>query len=370
MQISKQQFNKLSKADKAMLMSQGAKKASAGKGKKKVSRPNTGNRLGRGQDNLLPGVAIGVASSYAKGVKATKPRIQYSSTGRECRVVHKEFITNVVGSVNFTTPIQVQLNPGLVGSFPWLSNIANNFEQYRVNALRFCYMTRTGTSVPGSVLMYPDYDAADSAPLTEQIASAYAEIVEDAPWKDNMCILRPAGMHALGPRKFIRNSAVAASDIKTYDVGTFYLSTVDGTAVPWGKVWIEYDISFYEPQLNPQGSFIASSLQGTAGTAASLVSAGFQSAGPLISGLAGNVISLQNLIIGAEYSLTAGATASVTNCTFSSPVGLTLKNTFTMNSLMGATYIATASVGSVTATLGGNVTNPLIVIAQIAIGVL
>jgi len=264
------------------------------------------------------------------------------------------------------------LNPGLAGTFPWLSNIANNFEQYRVNRMKFCYLTRTGTNVPGSVLMAPDYDAADAAPVTEQAMSNYAEVVEDAPWKDICCVLRPSGMHALGPKKFVRSGTVPSTDIKTYDVGTFILATTDGTGVNWGKVWVEYDIEFFEPQLsNINGS--SSTVQGTTGTAASFVSSANPAiAGPLISGIAGNVVSFQNMIVGAEYYVSAGNTAGAgATIAWSALTNLALKNLLDINAgTTSFTAIATATTGSVTATWGANATNPILVATQIPTGTL
>jgi hypothetical protein len=286
-------------------------------------------------------------------------------------VIHKEFIQNVTGTTNFTVALFLALNPGLAGTFPWLSNIANNFEQYRVRMMRFCYLTRTGTNVPGSVIMAPDYDASDASPVSEQILSNYAEVVEDAPWKDICCSLRAAGMHALGPKKFVRNGLVPGQDLKTTDVGSLILATVDGTAVNWGKLWVEYDVEFYEPQLNPTGSSLASSAQGTAGTAASVISVGTATAGPLISGIAGNVVSFQNLTPGGEYFIYAGATAQPGTYADSAAVGLTLKNSLQSNgALSGQTYIATANNASLTMTWSGNVTNPYILIAAVPIGTL
>jgi len=310
-----------------------------------------------------------VAAAYSAPIKNNRPRISYGENGRSCRVQHKEFIQNVSGTTNFTVALFLALNPGLAGTFPWLSNIANNFEQYRVRMMRFCYLTRTGTNIPGSVLMAPDYDASDVQPVSEQIMSNYAEIVEDAPWKDICCLLRPSGMHALGPKKFVRNGLVPGQDLKTTDVGTFILATVDGTNVNWGKLWVEYDVEFFEPQLNPNGSSLASTLQGTAGSAAAVITTGQAISGALISGQVGNVVSLQNLVVGGEYFIAGGGTTAATGVAYSALVGITLKNTFNENgNVVGLSFIATASVGSITITLGGAWTNPLFVVAPISIG--
>lgn len=323
-----------------------------------------------GRTTELGARSTSVASAYSTGVRSNKPQINYGLGGQSCRVRHKEFIQNISGTVLFTTPIALALNPGLAGSFPWLSNIANNFEQYRVSKMKFCYLTRTGTNVPGSVLMYPDYDAADTAPVAEQVASNYADIAEDAPWKDICCNLKPSAMHALGPKKFVRNGLVPNQDIKTTDVGTFFVSTVDGTAVNWGKLWVEYDVEFFTPQLNPSGGSLGTTAQGTNGTAAAFISAGLTIAGPLVSGIVGNVVSFQNMIPGGEYVFFV-STGGATTVTSSAAVGITLKTDMVTNSTsVGYTFIANANVGSVTLSLSGNSTNVFLLVSSISVGVL
>lgn len=342
-----------------------------GANKKTPKKPNGRPK----KSNMLSGEATAVGSAYAKGVRGNKPQIAYSKNGRECRVVHREFVANVTGSVAFETPIQLKLNPGLNTTFPWLANIANNFEQYRVNRLVAKYLTRTGTNVPGSILLYPDYDAADAAPVSEAVASNYSEVCEDAPWKDITCALRASGMHAIGPKKFVRAEALADNlDIKTYDVGTLFLSTVDGTTVSWGKLWIEYDISFFEPQLNPEGAFVflgGSIVGGTAGSmsaAAPLGTAAAKDAGSKGFTVSGQVmtftvtgtvaLSVQLIGTGITALLTAGGsglvdlgTATVINAAATSLIQL---RNFAV--VPGATLTFSATATTITAStvlLGG-----------------
>jgi len=153
------------------------------------------------------------------------------------------------------------LNPGMSSTFPWLSTQAQAWESYRFNKLRFCAYTRCATSVPGSLMLIPDYDAADAAPATEQIASSYEDVEEGVPWKDSCAVLKPAAMHALGPRKFIRQGALSANqDIKTYDAGSLFVGTTDGTAVNWSKLWVEYDVTLFTPQLPSGGAYVGTML--------------------------------------------------------------------------------------------------------------
>jgi hypothetical protein len=104
-------------------------------------------------------------------------------------------------------------------------------------------------------MLVPDYDAADSAPSSEQIASAYRDVIEEAPWVVEVtCTLDPTALMEPSNRKFVRTGTLASNlDIKTYDGGNLFVCTTDGTAVAWGKLWVEYDVEFFVPQLPAEG---------------------------------------------------------------------------------------------------------------------
>jgi hypothetical protein len=247
MQLSKDQFSKLSKRDQQMLMKAKPKSQNGQKRKnKQVTKPKArGNGGGKPQAS--------VAAAYASTNLGKAPKVTASRDS--CRVVHREFIANITGSVAYTLSQSLPVNPGLATTFPWLSVIAQAWEEYRFNKLKFCFYTRTGSNTPGSVLMSPDYDASDAAPSSEQVQSSYDETVEDAPWKDICCTLKKQLMSGPMKRHYIRNAALAANqDIKMYDIANFFVGTVDGTAVSWGKLWVEYDVEFYIPQLPPTGA--------------------------------------------------------------------------------------------------------------------
>lgn len=197
---------------------------------------------------------MSVAASYSTRVGGKAPAITMARDGTSCRIRHRELVGSVVGTTVFTVSNPFRLNPGLVASFPWLSTIANSWEQYKFHRLRMIYTTRTATSTPGNFIMAVDYDAADAAPANEQIICAYQDSTADAPWKDNCLEMRPPSLAGGQLRHFIRNAPLPANlDIKTYDCGNFWYATVDGSATGWGRLWIEYDVEFYVPQLPPAG---------------------------------------------------------------------------------------------------------------------
>jgi hypothetical protein len=235
----------------------GVNRARQANGKGNKSRPSSNAKLvtqssqnsGRQQST----VSVGVANSRQQ--KSARPKVVQSS--QHCRVNHRELIGSVEGSSGFTVEDSFALNPGIALSFPWLSGIARNWEQYKFNKLRYCYYPRTGTSTPGSFMMAPDYDAADVAPVSEQVASSYVDSVEDAPWKEIICHLKPDRLKGISPFKYVRTETLGANlDIKTYDSGNIHIITLDGTAVSWGKLWVEYDVEFKIPQIRPTGQLI------------------------------------------------------------------------------------------------------------------
>lgn len=257
---------------------------------------------------------VSAASAYATGQSSMAPNIVASRDS--ARIVHRELIGSVVGTAAFTAASSFALNPGLASSFPWLATQAQAWETYRFNKLRFCYYTRTGSSTPGSAMLVPDYDANDASPASEQIASSYEDVAEDAPWKDICCELRPSAMHSMGPKKFVRTGPVpAGTDVKTYDCGKFFLCTTDGTAVNWGKLWVEYDVSLYTPQLPAAGAGVIASqhLISLAPTTASNFAASVSTGSPLVT----TALDVMTFAIAGSYLITG--LAAGTTVTFNNP---------------------------------------------------
>jgi len=300
-----------------------------------------------------------VAAAYATGQKTGQAQI-YRNGVDSCRIVHRELIASITGSTAFTVAAALSLNPGLAATFPWLSNEAEGWEKYRFNKLRFCYYTRTGSNVPGSFMLAPDYDASDAAPVSEVAASAYEDTEEDAPWKDICCILRVDEMHGDMKEKFIRSGALPANqDVKTYDVGTMFACTVDGTAVSWGKLWVEYDVTLITPHVPPGGFSQTGTLSGAGGGLAAAPPFGAAPAalGSPILSCPALVLTMSNLVVGQEYGLALDLVGSaITVCTASATSGLTqvtgpyttVVNAAGTAAHIFATYTATATTGTVT----------------------
>jgi hypothetical protein len=78
----------------------------------------------------------------------------------------------------------------------------------------------------------------------------------------------------MGPRKYVRSGPLGPNlDIKTYDSGTLFVATVDGASgsPPWGKLWVEYDVTFSVPQVTNTGLNSYIHLTSTTPTSSSLI---------------------------------------------------------------------------------------------------
>jgi hypothetical protein len=201
-----------------------------------------------------PSMAAPVA--YSSPTLNTTPKV---TQGYKCsRIVHRELVTTISGNTTFGS-VAIPLNPGLPTSFPWLSSVAECYEQYTFKKLRFHYITRVATTYTGSVLLAPDYDALDAAPTTEVAMAMMSGAREDVPWRDQVIDLNLQDMFPLGPRKFVRSGPVSASsDLKTYDAGQLLVGLAGCTDTSnIGKLWVEYDIELFIPQ-NPNAFQISS----------------------------------------------------------------------------------------------------------------
>jgi hypothetical protein len=202
------------------------------------------------QDGRGMSQPMGAATSLSRRVQTMAPVITRGA--KSMRIHHRELIAaSVAGSTGFTVQNVFYLNPGLAATFPWLAPQAQQWQQYTVHGIRFIWVPIAPTSTAGDVYLVPDYDAADPTPTTETQAADNVDAVVDSCWQDIVCNLDPRGMMGLGPRRFVRPCAVAG-DVKTFDVGKFFLCTNNETGTTTiGKLFVEYDIEFFEPQNDP-----------------------------------------------------------------------------------------------------------------------
>lgn len=188
----------------------------------------------------------------------------FSSVGDETGAIcisHREYITDIYGP---TTAFNVQsyaLNPGLEGSFPWLSQLAANYEEYELIQCVYTYRSTTtdiGTTTTGqcgTVIMATNYNPcnppfSDKPSMMEYAHSMSCKTTESMDHGVECEDSKVAG----DSQKYIRTTTVVSNqDLKTYDHGLFQLAVANSPAgfqnQPIGELWVYYTVMLRKPRL-------------------------------------------------------------------------------------------------------------------------
>ncbi len=209
----------------------------------RAAKPPKGDK-GKGPMEEAPVAMMRISRTGVPDVSGSP----YVGDGR-IRVRHREYLADVAGSVAFAAT-GYAINPGLATSFPWLSNLAKNFESFLFRRLSFEFETQKSTATSGTVMLAIDFDAADAAPTTKTALMTYHNAVRSAAWAECQYRSDGADLRKFGVQRYIRTAALAANlDIKTYDVGNLYVATqgeADTTAI--GELYVVYDVELITPQ--------------------------------------------------------------------------------------------------------------------------
>jgi hypothetical protein len=186
---------------------------------------------------------------------------QFGANKHSTTISHKEYLGDVVGSSAFTKT-DYTINPGIFGTFPWLSKMAGLYTQYTIHGMIFEFKSTSATAIGstntalGTVIMATRYNTYNNE-FTSKIEMENHEF-------STSCKPADSCMHPIecAPDEtpylvhFVRSHALASGeDERLYDWGIFSIATVGmQAAATIGELWISYDITFSKPRLNP-GSY-------------------------------------------------------------------------------------------------------------------
>lgn len=211
------------------------------------------------------------SNSLMAGMTSNGVPMMHAASENGVRIKHREYLFDVGTSNNSPTIFDITalyLNPGESGTFPWLSQIAVNFEQYKIHGMVFEYKTLSvdgisSTNVAlGSVILATDYNPLHVPFTSKQQMENY---VYCSSGKPSVTILHPI---ECSPREtpietlYVRSAPVpTGADPRLYDWGIFQIATVGlpAPAAAIGELWISYDIEFFKPNVpvavNPDQTF-------------------------------------------------------------------------------------------------------------------
>lgn len=195
-------------------------------------------------------------SNSSKIVPSQKPKLaqksivnKVASGTNQLRLKHCEPVISIAGTSGFNVVYDEKIQPG---HFPWLGPIASSFETYKFNSLKFTYVPFCAADTNGSLALFWDPDSKDYAPsdLTTVIQNRYSALSNV--WTE--CVLKVNENGALNPvnRHYTRMwSTEEPYDSKTYDTGKLIIATNGVDTLPSiGIVFVEYDISLFDPQVS------------------------------------------------------------------------------------------------------------------------
>jgi len=198
-------------------------------------------------------------NSLMSSLMVNGPPSLQSTRARSFTFRHREYLADVItGATSAFSINSYPLNPGMPDTFPWLSTIAQNFEQYRIRGMVFEFkstsadaLNSTNTAL-GSVIMATDYNA-DSDTFESKAQMENHEFASSARQSCSM-------LHAIECKPsqtsiselYIRNETPpTGQDLRLYDLGRFSIATVgqQGASVNIGELWVTYEVELFKPMI-------------------------------------------------------------------------------------------------------------------------
>lgn len=211
-----------------------------------------GMYTGRGAYAANELVAGGVPSMSVNGVGDETEAIVISN---------REYITDVYGPSDSTfTNQSLTINPGLQQNFPWLSQIAANYDEYEFTKLIFMYKStidigNTNTAgQTGSLIMCCNYNASQPAFTSKDQMMQYHGAVAGKATDDMVMGVECDPAKTARIANYVRvNPVPYGEDPKTYDLGTFQYALNNCPFAMYniqlGELWVEYECVLRKPKL-------------------------------------------------------------------------------------------------------------------------
>lgn len=203
--------------------------------------------------------------SRSQKIDMGHPVPEFASKGHYTEVCHTEYIQDISSATSFTNTA-FNINPGLPSTFPWLSQLAQNFEEYRFEQLIFYFrstsanaLNSTNTAL-GVVIGATNYNATQAAFTTKSQMENYQFAKSASPSIDQIfpieCDVRENVLQHL----YIRSGSIPTNtDLRLYDLGLFQCAGVGSQAsAVVGELWCSYKIRLYKPSLSVLDSPIVS----------------------------------------------------------------------------------------------------------------
>nr|WRQ65428.1 structural protein [Tolivirales sp.] len=228
-----------------------------------VGMPSSGSAVGSGIGAALSkwlgsGDYQVSSNSMVSSMKASGSIPMMHKNDQTVVVRHKEFIGEIRSSIDFATRYSLELNPGVSSTFPWLSRIAGNYQEYRFKGIVFHYVPTSGSAVAstnnalGSVMMQTSYRATDTPPASKRELLNEYWSTETAPFETTCHPIECNPSENPFNVQYVRQKSVPVGDnLLMYDLGVTHIA-VSGQQVNdvvLGDLWVTYEVELKKPIL-------------------------------------------------------------------------------------------------------------------------
>jgi hypothetical protein len=187
-----------------------------------------------------------------KGGMGTGPA-SFNGGGAPC-VYHREFLGNIYGTTTFSAR-EYEVNPGIARTFPWLSGLGPNFQQYYVLGMEFYFESTStdysSTAALGSVIMSTLYNV-DTPAIDSTLEAENNEFTTDAkPSKSFYHPIECDPTQNIINALFVRNASTPRTNL-TDKCKTYVITDGNQNTNQIGRLWLVYKILFIKPTLLKQ----------------------------------------------------------------------------------------------------------------------
>lgn len=188
------------------------------------------------------------------------PEVYNMPKGGGTIIRYQEYLGDIITS---STPGDFKIDayniqPGLPASFPWLSQIAANYEQYSLEGIVYQFKSTSANALNsvntalGSVMLATNYDVSDPPFVSKSEMLNYEYSSSCKPSESVLHMIECDPKQSVLTELYTRTGELPSNkDLKFYDLGKFQIATVgfQGTSVNIGELHVTYQVRLLKPKL-------------------------------------------------------------------------------------------------------------------------
>lgn len=261
-----------------------------------------------------------VASNSLMGGSRGTALASFGTSDHGMRLRHREYVKDILsGPIAGQFSIEaLAINPAMDGTFPFLANLASNFEEYKFHGLVFEFVSSTSpynaNGAMGTLIMSMEYNAAAAAftskPQMENSAFAISS-------RFDVSMLYGVECATNASNAYYTRSGYSATPINLTDLGTMYIASQPAATFPLnstlGELWVTYDVELSRPRIavEENGLYSATVATGVAANKSLVPTSVYMATGALVGttavfevGPEWTTFSTPNVIPGHMYLVT------------------------------------------------------------------